>query len=148
MSMSKAEEKRKEQAEAIDRLRKMLRPGDTVYTTLRSVSRTGMYKHIVVLVGRGRSVLNISWHVHNLGIGDWRDGALGVSGCGMDMGFHVVYTLSRVVFAKGFRCTGCSEWGGKRPRCPSNDHSNEREKNYAKGRKHSDPGYALRHSWL
>ena len=147
--MSKAEEKRKEQAEAIDRLRKMLRPGDTVYTICKSVSRSGMFRRIQVLIGKGREVCDITWLVDRA-VGGWsmKDGALGVSGCGMDMGFHVVYTLSRVVFAKGFRCTGCSEWGGKRPRCPSNDHNNEREKNYAKGRIHSDSSYALRHSWL
>ena len=117
---TKAEKQERKQA-SIKYLRKLLRAGDTVYTSLRSVSRTGMYRHIVVLVGRGRSVLNISWHVHNLGIGDWREGAIGVGGAGMDMGFHVVYSLASVLFI---------------------------DREYIKGKKHSDGGYALRHSWL
>ena len=37
---------------------------------------------------------------------EWRrndkDGSLIVGGCGMDMGFHTVYCLSRALFPKGF----------------------------------------------
>ena len=43
--------------------------------------------------------------------------AIRVGGCGMDMGFHVVYNLSRALYRDGrFVCMGED--------CPSNDHSN------------------------
>jgi len=61
-----------------------------------------------------------------------------VSGCGMDMGFHVVYNLSRTLFQDAFTCIGKT--------CPSNDHSNG-DRNYRR-HKHSDGGYALKHRWL
>lgn len=67
-------------------------------------------------------------------------------GCGMDMGFDLVYRLSRTLFQDRFGCIGDSLEYAKR--CPSNDHSNERERNYTKGRQHSDGGYALRQRWL
>lgn len=44
-----------------------------------------------------------------------------MNGCGMDMGFHLVYSLSRVLFSPkqgGFECLGIGHY------CPSNDHSN------------------------
>lgn len=36
---------------------------------------------------------------------DWpiNDDGIGVSGCGMDMHFHTVYTLARYLFPKGFK---------------------------------------------
>lgn len=33
---------------------------------------------------------------------DRKHEAIGAGGCGMDMGFHLVYTLSRVLFPDGF----------------------------------------------
>jgi hypothetical protein len=63
---------------------------------------------------------------------------LSVSGCGMDMGFHVVYSLSRTLFKDNFECIGKS--------CPSNDHSNG-DRDYTP-HQHSDGGYALRHKWV
>lgn len=75
----------------------------TAYTVIRHVSASGMTRDISVKVidddGRLRDV---SWHVAKvLGwtlrdvSGDW---AVRVSGCGMDMGFHLVYTLSHVLY--------------------------------------------------
>jgi len=79
---------------------------------------------------------------------DRNHGGVKVEGCGMDMGFHLVYTLSRVLYPNGHPCTCVEERGPDR--CPSNDHSNERgpERNYASTRIHRDGGYALRHKWI
>ncbi len=63
---------------------------------------------------------------------------LSVGGCGMDMGFHVVYNLSCALFRDKFQCIGEG--------CPSNDHHNgDRNR---KPHLHSDGGYALRQEWL
>ena len=43
-----------ERAEAIAKLREWIKPGDTVYTVLDSVSRSGMSRHIRVLHAAGK----------------------------------------------------------------------------------------------
>lgn len=63
----------------------------------------------------------------------------------MDMGFNLVYNLSRTLFPDGFICSGES--------CRSNDHFNDRSKgmrpeNFAGKRHTGDGGYALRQEWL
>ena len=63
-----------------------------------------------------------------------------ISGCGMDMGFEIVYQIGRALWPDGVPCIGEG--------CHSNDHSNERERNYTVGRMHGDSGYALRQRWL
>lgn len=135
--MSKASEKRAETLDAVKSLRKMLRPGDTVYTRVDSVSRSGMSRNISAFIGRGRDVINITYLVSKvIGWSLSNRGSLKVSGCGMDMGFHVVYTLSRILFPKGFKHIA-------KRYCPSNDHFNRENREH-----HPDGGYALRHSWL
>jgi hypothetical protein len=105
---SKAAQKDCEKMEAIHDLRRLLKPGTTVWTNLRSVSSSGMSRHISVhTISHGRwngkpetNLRDISGMVARaLGYkqGD-RDGALVVGGCGMDMGFHVVYSLSSTLY--------------------------------------------------
>lgn len=159
-----------EQTEAIETLRELVKPGDRIYTNLRKVSRSGMSRTISVHIKTADGIRDISSLVARAA-GYRMDGwdGLKVGGCGMDMGFHVVYSLSSVLFRDDFRCTGHD--GSKRAnRCPSNDHSNYRpwieqgtynrethewegridnpQKNFSRGRKHSDGGYALSHVWL
>lgn len=80
----------------------------TVYTVLRSVSASGMTRHISLLVAgidnAGKPALfDITFHAAKV-LGDKlqeRNGhrTIKVNGCGMDMGFHLVYSLSSVLFA-------------------------------------------------
>jgi hypothetical protein len=58
-----------------------------------------------------------------------------MGGAGMDMGFALVYNLSRSLYPNGFDCIGES--------CPSNDHVNGYNRSH-----HADGGYALQQSWL
>ena len=128
-----------ERQEAIGRLREWLKPGDTVYCVLRHVSRSGMQRSISFLgIEDGRHVD----YTYNVGKAldyrfDQNNDGLKVTGCGMDMGFHVVYNLGRALFPDGFDCIG------EERRCPSNDHSN-RENNAH----HKDGGYALLSRWI
>lgn len=135
--------KQQERAEAIEFLSKHCKPGTRVYTSVTHVARSGMSRSIkVFVVDRTKEIMDISGWVGRA-IDEPRDhknGGVKVSGCGMDMGFHIVYNLGRVLFPDGFHCTGAN--------CPSNEHSN---KPYPKrdGRmEHHDGGYALRLSWL
>lgn len=139
-----------ERYQAADELRELfnLKPGATVAVSLKHVSRSGMTRDIAVYLNGADGVpANVSNRVAAAIGATYNDdiGAVRVGGTGMDMGFHIVYSLSRVVFRDGFRCSG-------RPSCPANDHVNERgaerEKGYRRGRKHSDPGYALHHRWI
>ena len=142
-----------EKTEAIAKLRDWIKPGDTVYTVLDQVSRSGMSRHIRVVLltsdERGQCAgLHPNWAVGKaLGLrhakrNGYETDALVVGGCGMDMGFHVVSTLSYTLYPE-YQCLG------REKRCPSNAHVNsgpEREK-YGRGVTHED-GYALRHRWL
>lgn len=125
-----------ERAKAIERLRAAMPPGTTVYTILRHVSRSGMMRHISV-----KTEMQGQWDypvavVTGTTLAE-REG-IKVSGAGMDMGFHLVYSLSYDLYPNGFDCIG--------ENCPSNDHSNYR--NGDAPTHHTDGGYALRQRWI
>lgn len=150
-----------ERAEALARLREWLKPGDTVWTVLRHVSRSGMQHTIeCVLIeddkqGNGPEVREIGWAVARaLGMTFDRDrGGVKVGGGGMDMGFELVYRLGRALWPEGFGCIGAN--------CRSNDHTNG-DRDYTPhmngapntftpgyvGHWHRDGGYALRQRWI
>jgi len=75
----------------------------TVYTLLRSVSSSGMTRHISLKVASGSNIFDITY----LAAQTMKDklseknghNTIKVNGCGMDMGFHLVYSLSSVLFA-------------------------------------------------
>ena len=169
-----------ERQEARERLLEWLKPGDTVYTILRHVSQSGMSRRIGAVKPYVREdtgevrFLHLDYNImrvlgwpegHNRGGGP--DG-IRVDGCGMDMGFHLVYSLSRALWPEGFECIGSD--------CPANDHDNARnthcavcgaaldagtEPKYKRGYHavcsqdcaskpwvHRDGGYALNQKWL
>jgi hypothetical protein len=138
--MTKAQQK--ERAEAIERLREVMPPGTTVYTILRHVSQSGMMRHISV-----KTELE--------GLHDWNvalatesrlapQEGIKVTGAGMDMGFALVYHLSRVLYPNGWECIAQDLPENERGRlCPSNDHSNREHLTH-----HKDGGYALRQRWI
>ena len=133
-------EKEAEREEARKVLRDLLKPGDVVYTDLASVSSSGMTRHIKIILIRKNEPRFIGWHVSRLL--DMRldeRGAVIVGGCGMDMGFHIVYNMGRELWPNGFTCAGVK-------RCRSNDHSNG-DRDYSK-HTHNDGGYALVQRWL
>ena len=137
--------KEREQQEAIEELRKLLKPGDKLTTVLRHRSSSGMSRAIDVYLfqnsnGDGVTKFWLSRLVAKACGYTFSDkyDALIAGGCGMDMGFSVVYDLSRTLFHDNFVCIGKG--------CPSNDHNNG-DRNY-EPHKHSDGGYALRQEWL
>lgn len=132
-----------EKLQAIESLRAIVKPGDTVYTILRHVSSSGMTRHIsVIVIGDDKKPMMLDYLITKV-LGYKRvpmnkgEGVI-VGGAGMDMGYHLVYNLSRALFADTFECIGDN--------CPANDHVNG--DNNRKPHKHSDGGYALRHEWL
>ena len=139
--MKRQSAKEIERETARKELLEILKPGDTVYCVLRHVSRSGMQREISLMTDGMR---NIDWYVER--VLDMRRGkrdGLVVGGCGMDMGFHVVYNLGYVLFPEGFTCTGRDSHPNP---CPSSDHSNG-DRDYT-SHQHSDGGYALKSRWI
>jgi hypothetical protein len=147
----------KEREESINQLRQWLKPGDTVNCILRHVSRSGMQREICPMFFNGNNDPRYpAYHVARaLG---WRygkrDGVI-VDGCGMDMGFHLVYSIGRILFPEGFGIEGKGPHGHTvRPKTPE-----KATEAVAKGYQFcgrngdtsgwdNDGGYALRHRWL
>ena len=116
-----------ERAEAIEQLRQWLKPGDTVYTILRHVSRSGMQREIGVVILKDGCDMHPNYLVSQA-IGarlGKRDGVI-MGGCGMDMGFALVYALGRALWPNG-----TPEPHGTR-----------------NGEPDTAGGYALKHRWL
>ncbi len=113
-------------------LLKHLKPGDTVYTVLRHVSRSGMSRRIdlyAVVPGEGTYPAYNQYLSHAAAVvmGDPRpDNGIKVGGCGMDMGFHLVYNLGATLWPNG-----TDKPHGRR-----------------NGEPDSDGGYALKQAWL
>lgn len=125
--------------ECVENLLEWVEPGDTVYSSLKHVSRSGMFRVINLFVIKDNQPIQLDrWAADLLEGYDRRHEGLRASGCGMDMGFHLVYRLSRILFENGFECIDKG--------CPSNDHSNG-DRNY-KPHHHKNGGYALQQYWL
>jgi len=102
-TMTKKEQKQQEVQEAKEQLLKwFVKEGDTVYTVLRSVSSSGMSRTMSLKVANEGRISDLTYWASKVldyplvEVNGSR--ALRVGGCGMDMGFHVVYSLARGLF--------------------------------------------------
>lgn len=100
-------------AEQKARLLEWIKPGDTVYTILENVSRSGMQRQIRVILPNIDKDSGKVYFTHpnyavatvldrsqaKMGNGD---GVI-CKGCGMDMGLDLVYQLSHVLFGDGYK---------------------------------------------
>jgi len=118
--------------QAREKLRRLLPVGSTAFTILRHVSGSGMSRRISVLIpDKECGILDVSgWVATAL---DYRrherDGGIIVGGCGMDMGFHLIYCLSRSLYPDGFKVEGVGRNGDTSGR-------------------DTDGGYALKQRWI
>lgn len=90
---------------AFSRLKKYLKPGSTIYHTVKHVAKSGMSRQISFYIVRDGKIESINWELSH--ILDYKrnpsNGALKIGGTGMDMGFHVVYSAGRKLFPNGFK---------------------------------------------
>lgn len=131
----KTKEKLTEKERCKDILRKILPPGSTVKTIVRHVSRSGMQREISCIFNDEC----IDYYVGK--VCDRRIGkhnGLVIGGCGMDMGFAIVYELSYHLYDKGYQCSGAN--------CGAAVHVNEHTPKDGKTW-HKD-GYALHQRWI
>jgi hypothetical protein len=100
--LTKKTQKEMEIQQAKQELIKILEEGNRkVYTSVVSTSGSGMNRKINVFVAtKSGEIRNINWYIEKLDLynRDLKTGALKVSGCGMDMGFSVVYNLSTMLY--------------------------------------------------
>lgn len=104
-----------------------------IYCVLRHASQSGMLRVIdfyIIKEGRPFYVSPLIAAFCDYKRDTKKDG-LRVSGCGMDMGFAVVYDFSYKVFPKGFRYR-----------------KNESHRNGDTSPIDKDGGYALKHEWI
>jgi len=135
-------EKDQYKSDAIAYLKKVLKPGSNCYTTLNGVSSSGMRRYISVVIPctitkfdkKKLGIMNITHYVANAcGLRLHRNKGLIVDGCGMDMGFHIVYNLGRTLFPNG----------------GSLKDTNVIRRHQEEGRgKEIDGGYLLNHDWV
>jgi hypothetical protein len=92
------------QPKPIPEILQSIRPGDTIYTILRHVSPSGMTRWITPIIYQSGDPRYLSYAISETGLYpfDRNRDALKVSGCGMDMGFDLVYNLGRILFPDGF----------------------------------------------
>lgn len=128
---------KKDRQKAIDRLKDLLKPGDTVHTLVRHVSQSGMMRIIDVYKfacdDKGR--VTRYWLSYSVAkVLEWpfnkKRAGIRVDGCGMDMGFHLVYTLGRVLFQKDL------------------DEGKITTAQTRNGEPETDAGYLLRQEWI
>lgn len=127
-----------EVADAKKRLLSIIHPGSRVFTILRHCSASGMFRVIdmkVIAIEDGKAeVYHIGYNVAVLlGLSyDTKREGIKISGCGMDMGFHLVYSLGSVLFGRGEQCEALGYHTGR-------NGMKEAE---------NDGGYLLKHAWL
>jgi len=102
---------KEEKQESLDKLKEWIKKGDTLHTTVRHVSRSGMMRYITtrhlktpehLANSQKREVRISNYDYHIARVLDLPEApnyqGVKVGGCGMDMGFHLVYCLSRSLF--------------------------------------------------
>jgi hypothetical protein len=80
-----------------------IKQGMTIYTVLRHCSSSGMTRAIGLhAVAKDKTIIRLDYLAVQLGVGSFnkKHGGITVSGCGMDMGFDLVYRLSRKIFKR------------------------------------------------
>lgn len=93
--------------EAIERAREFFPEGSTAYTILRSVSRSGMQREIGLValhVDKDGRIIDLHPNYCAAQALGWsqnkHNDAIKVRGVGMDMGFHLVDTLSYALYGR------------------------------------------------
>ena len=126
VKLKKAEGEAAILAQKKEGLLKMIGPGSTVYSVCHSVSRSGMSRELSFYVSHEGRIVGINHYIAAIKGYKLGNHGLKIGGCGMDMGFHVVYGLGRALWPNG-----TPEAHGTRNGAPD-----------------KDGGYALKHEWL
>lgn len=110
--MTKKEQKEKDKQESIKYLKRNIKPGGELLVNIISVSKSGMSRRMRVL---NNKFIDLSYDVAKVIEWNHSDKGILVSGCGMDMCFHLIQTLSYYLYGnknKNFKGNGgtCIKW--------------------------------------
>lgn len=96
---------KQEREESIAKLREWIPEGSTVWTILTHVSKSGMSRTIKPVIIENNEPRFPVWHISRaLGMPtDKRGESLKIGGCGMDMGFALVYELAQTLYGNGYK---------------------------------------------
>ena len=85
-------------------LKETLKENDEILYQVTHVARSGMSRHIKFYVVRDNKLLNLTYNICDEFDYTYKNNtnSLFIRGCGMDMGFHVVYQLSDALFNDGY----------------------------------------------
>ena len=100
-----------DQTHSLEQLRQWLPKGTRVFTILRAVARSGMRREVSVVVWQPGSdrPIHPNHHVCQvLGLRRGKNDGVVIQGCGMDMGFHLVYELAYALYGNSDALT--QEW--------------------------------------
>lgn len=102
--MTKKQKLEAEKLEAKNRVLEQLEGVGQVYTVLKYISYNGMNRVIQVVYVKDGSIIDCSYFAAKaLGWGySENHRGIKVSGAGMDMGCHLVYSLSHVLYGDGY----------------------------------------------
>lgn len=125
--LPRAEGQKRYRAQVLRDIKKIVKPGQTIYCTLRHVSASGMQRRISLHTIHKGELVSLDFSTAIL-TGRTRSdkGGIVCNGCGMDMGFDLVYSLGYAIWPKG-----TPKPHGRR-----------------NGEPDSDGGYALKHCWI
>lgn len=99
-SLQATEEQEKNRGYLVESGHKLLM-GQTIYTILRSVSRSGMTRTISLVYFVDNEPLYLDYTVSKiLGLKMAKDGGIKVNGAGMDMGFYLVDSFAQATHLK------------------------------------------------
>ena len=87
-------EKTSANIEIVEFLKDKLENNDTVYTNLKHTSKSGLTRDIQLMIIKDNEPLFLNYYVSKYLGYKIVNGGIRVSGGGMDMGFHLVYTLA------------------------------------------------------
>lgn len=94
-----------EAQDARGQLAALLPAGSTAFTVIRNVSASGMTRAISVVICEAGEPRDISWLIRRAELGftvNPRHGGCVVKGAGMDMAFHLVYSISSSLHGDGY----------------------------------------------
>ena len=125
--LTRAEGEKIYRNQVLAQTKKLIKPGQTIYCTLRSVSANGVQRRISLHTIHKGQLISLDHTASVLTGCTLSDkGGIVCNGCGMDMGFDLVYSL------------GQSLWPNGTPR-PHGTRNGQPDK---------DGGYALNHTWI
>lgn len=125
--LPRAEGEKLYRAQVLKEATRKIKPGQKIYCTLRHVSGSGMQRRISLHTVYKGELIPLDYTAAILTGRALSDkGGIVCNGCGMDMGFDLVYSLGYAIWPKG-----TPKPHGRR-----------------NGEPDSDGGYALKHSWI